>query len=188
MGPEDRARERIDAILEAGGWCVQDYKDLNLAAGPGIAVRGFPLKSGHGAVDYVLFVDAQAIGVVEAKAVAQPSLSMGSVRQIPVAIPPRKEQNQIVSIIEAREGAVGKQLQRSTRLRQSILKRAFESKLVQQDSSDEPAAKLLARIKVERDAMEEIEAKSRPSHGRRKPQRKRVKKKTDSNLREGHHG
>ena len=32
MGPEDRARERIDAILEAGGWCVQDYKDLNLAA------------------------------------------------------------------------------------------------------------------------------------------------------------
>jgi len=40
-----------------------------MEAGRGIAVREFPLKSGHGTVDYMLYVDAQAIGVVEAKPV-----------------------------------------------------------------------------------------------------------------------
>ena len=35
-------------------------------------------------------------------------------------------------------------------LRQSILKQAFEGKLVPQDPNDEPAEKLLARIRAER--------------------------------------
>jgi type I restriction enzyme S subunit len=37
---------------------------------------------------------------------------------------------------------------RSDRLRQSILKRAFEGKLVPQDPEDEPAIELLARIQA----------------------------------------
>jgi len=65
MTPEERARQKIDELLEAAGWKVQDRKDLNLGAALGIAVREFPLKSGY--ADYLLFVDRKAIGVVEAK-------------------------------------------------------------------------------------------------------------------------
>ena len=45
--PEQRARREIDANLEAAGWLVQDLKELELTAGPGIAVREFPTKSGR---------------------------------------------------------------------------------------------------------------------------------------------
>jgi len=42
---------------------------------------------------------------------------------------------------------VAADLKRASRLRQSILKRAFAGRLVPQDPSDEPAAKLLERIR-----------------------------------------
>ncbi|MDH3675251.1 MAG: hypothetical protein OES12_07125 [Anaerolineae bacterium] len=38
---------------------------------------------------------------------------------------------------------------RAERLRQSILKQAFEGRLVRQDPEDEPASMLLERIRVE---------------------------------------
>ena len=65
--PEDRARQNIDRLLADAGWVVQDKKDANLSAGRGVAVREFPLKSGHGEADYLLFLDGAPIGVVEAK-------------------------------------------------------------------------------------------------------------------------
>ena len=65
--PEARAREKIDALLAQAGWLVQDRADMNLTAGDGIAVREFKLEQGHGYVDYLLFVDGNALGVVEAK-------------------------------------------------------------------------------------------------------------------------
>jgi len=40
---------------------------LNLGAAPGVAVREFPLQTGF--ADYLLFVDRQAAGVIEAKPV-----------------------------------------------------------------------------------------------------------------------
>jgi type I restriction enzyme R subunit len=52
--PEDRARENIDKLLTAAGWIVQDKKEANLTAGRGVAVREFPMKSGHGEADYLL--------------------------------------------------------------------------------------------------------------------------------------
>ena len=67
MTPEEQARENIDAHLSEAGWVVQDRDALNLYAANGVAVREFPLKSGHGTADYLLFVDQKAIGVVEAK-------------------------------------------------------------------------------------------------------------------------
>jgi type I restriction enzyme R subunit len=66
-GPEWLARQKIDASLAEAGWVVQDRADLNLDAGRGVAVREFPLASGHGHVDYLLFVDGKACGVLEAK-------------------------------------------------------------------------------------------------------------------------
>jgi type I restriction enzyme, R subunit len=65
MKPEDKAREKIDQLLDAAGWKLQDLKEINLGASLGVAVRYFPLKSGI--ADYLLFVDRKAIGVIEAK-------------------------------------------------------------------------------------------------------------------------
>ena len=65
MTPEELARKSIDLQLEACGWQVQDYRDMNIMAQTGIAIREFPL--GQDAADYMLYVDGKAIGVVEAK-------------------------------------------------------------------------------------------------------------------------
>jgi type I restriction enzyme R subunit len=65
MTPEEEARQLIDELLEAAGWQIQDYKQVNLDAAPGVAIREFPLKSGS--ADYMLFVDRKAAGVIEAK-------------------------------------------------------------------------------------------------------------------------
>ena len=67
MTPEQQARTQIDALLEKAGWTVQDPDAVNLYAGRGVAVREFGLKPGHGAADYLLYVDQKAAGVVEAK-------------------------------------------------------------------------------------------------------------------------
>ncbi|MEE0685908.1 MAG: hypothetical protein UEA60_04565 [Lachnospiraceae bacterium] len=54
MSPEEKARLVIDEQLKQSGWIIQDMKDLNLAAGRGVAVREYPTSSGE--VDYALFV------------------------------------------------------------------------------------------------------------------------------------
>jgi type I restriction enzyme R subunit len=66
--PEQKARREIDAKLIASGWLVQNRDDLDLTAGRGIAVREFPMKSGFGFADYLLYLDRKALGAVEAKA------------------------------------------------------------------------------------------------------------------------
>ena len=66
--PEQRARANIDRLLGQAGWAVQDLAALNVHAGRGVAVREFPLRSGHGTADFLLYVDGRAAGVVEAKA------------------------------------------------------------------------------------------------------------------------
>lgn len=65
MTPEAQARQIIDSKLVQAGWIVQDHKAINLGAGPGVAVREFPTDSGP--ADYLLFVQRQAVGVIEAK-------------------------------------------------------------------------------------------------------------------------
>ncbi|MBI5314721.1 MAG: DEAD/DEAH box helicase family protein [Nitrospirae bacterium] len=65
--PEDQAREHIDQALEKCGWKVQDFKSANLGAGRGVVLRNFPLVSGHGFADYLLYVDGKAAGIIEAK-------------------------------------------------------------------------------------------------------------------------
>lgn len=65
MTPESKARQKIDQKLEQAGWVLQDMKQLNLSAGMGVAVREFPTDTGP--ADYMLFVNRNAVGVIEAK-------------------------------------------------------------------------------------------------------------------------
>lgn len=72
-----------------------------------------------------------------------------------VPLPSVAEQDQIISEVERRlsvadqiEKTINTSLKQAERLRQSILKRAFAGKLVPQDATDEPAEKLLERIRA----------------------------------------
>lgn len=65
MPSEAQARQSIDQRLVQAGWLVQDRKALNLGAGVGVAVREYPTATGP--ADYVLFVERQSVGVIEAK-------------------------------------------------------------------------------------------------------------------------
>lgn len=92
-------------------------------------------------------------------AVNQASINQQDVLATLVPLPPYEEQlaiasevERLLSIIEESEFQVQVDLKRATRLRQSILKRAFEGRLVPQDPTDEPADKLLERIRQERAA------------------------------------
>jgi type I restriction enzyme, R subunit len=65
MTPETKARQQIDEKLTQAGWAVQDMKQLNLGAAIGVAVREYPTDTGP--ADYALFVNREAVGVIEAK-------------------------------------------------------------------------------------------------------------------------
>lgn len=66
MTPEGKARQRIDEKLEQAGWVVQDLRQLDLGTARGVAIREYPTDTGP--ADYVLFVDREPVGVIEAKA------------------------------------------------------------------------------------------------------------------------
>jgi len=114
--------------------------------------------------------------------IAIPNVNASKLKHIAVPLPPLPEQHKIVeeierrfSVVEQVEKAVEQSLKQAERLRQSILKKAFEGKLVPQDPTDEPASVLLERIKKEKEKLEaERKAKRR---NRRVKKRKSFKQK-----------
>ncbi|MGH2361791.1 MAG: restriction endonuclease subunit S [bacterium] len=105
----------------------------------------------------------------------QPNLNLARVARIPVPLPPVTEQHRVISeverrlsVIQAAEEMVEANLTRAERLRQAILRRAFEGKLVPQGADDEPASTLLERIRAERE-----QSGRNASQARRKTSRRR---------------
>ncbi len=97
-------------------------------------------------------------------------LNLGIIRKIPVALPPLHEQHvlieeyeELLSRIKHIEQSVFKVEPIIKSLRQSILKKAFEGKLVPQNPDDEPASELLKRIQAEREKGRDLK-RNRESH------------------------
>ncbi len=67
LTPEQKARVQIDTMLDKAGWEVQSVSSANVHAKQGIAIREFPLETGHGFADYLPYVEGKAAGVIEAK-------------------------------------------------------------------------------------------------------------------------
>lgn len=85
------------------------------------------------------------------------TLSVTKISSLPVPVPPLAEQAAIteeaerrLSVVDRVSAQVEANLVRAGRLRQGILKRAFEGGLVPQDPADEPATVLLDRIRQQR--------------------------------------
>jgi type I restriction enzyme S subunit len=94
------------------------------------------------------------IGTVVSQQVGQANVNGTKLSLMPVPLLPFEEQQEInreiernLSIIDTTDKNADQTLNKSERMRQSILKMAFEGRLVPQDPADEPAEKLLERIK-----------------------------------------
>ncbi len=85
QNPEQKARDAIDNQLRQAGWVIQDKNKIDFSAGVGVAVREYTTDVGP--ADYVLFVDRQAVGVIEAK---------------------REEEGQNITVVEEQSGDYAK--------------------------------------------------------------------------------
>lgn len=105
--------------------------------------------------------------------IGQPNVNGNTLAKIYLPLPPLPEQHKIVEEIERRfsvadevEKTIDQGLRQAERLRQSILKRAFEGNLVPQDPTDEPAGVLLERIRLQRQQSEqEVKPRRRKAGG-----------------------
>jgi type I restriction enzyme, S subunit len=103
--------------------------------------------------------------------VGRPRLNLNEVKSIPLPLPPFQEQTTIADEVESRfsimdevSSIIDANLKRIKALRRSILRRAFQGKLIPQDPNDEPAEKLLE--KISQSASKSIQSKrKRKSNG-----------------------
>lgn len=169
--------ESVDTLIEAGDLLFTRYNGSREFVGVCAAVRAverptaYPDKliRGRTASAWIspLYLEVAVNSGASRAAVerrikttaGQSGISGSDLRSVPVPLPPYAEQRRIVAEVERRlsvadalDRSIEASLRRAERLRQSILKRAFEGKLMPQDPNDEPANALLERIKRERHA------------------------------------
>ena len=89
---------------------------------------------------------------------AIPHLFQKDIKKFNLKVPPKEEQNEIVDVLESRftlvenlEKSINDSLSKALFFRHSILNKAFEGKLVEQNPSDESAQVLLQKIKIEKE-------------------------------------
>jgi type I restriction enzyme S subunit len=97
------------------------------------------------------------VATVKNQQVGQANVNGSKLAACAIPVPPLAEQERIAvkldqarSYIDSLRTSIERDQLRLARLRQSILKWAYEGKLVDQDPSDEPASVLLTRITAER--------------------------------------
>lgn len=117
--PEQKTRENIKRQLKQAGWIVRNYKAANPSVGLGIAVREYPTESGS--ADYILFIDRKPVGITRLKEETK--------FQIDQQIQNVKIEKRF-SEADNLEKAIDEGLEKSETLKQSILKQAFEGRLV----------------------------------------------------------
>ena len=123
------------------------------------SIVGFITEPHHCDINWIEFFIRTAKENLEryAPATAQKNINVEILSDLAVPLPSLAEQNKIVeevelifSIADQLEKTINANIKRAERLRQTILKQAFEGKLVPQIPNDEPAEKLLERIKAEK--------------------------------------
>lgn len=140
------------------------------------AIAGIKLKEdfeqSRRFLKWFLLKNYQDIRLLSAGGV-QPNLNSTIVKKTQFPFPPTQEQNKIIKEIESRlsvcdkiEETIADSLQQAEALRLSIIKKAFEGKLVSQDPNDEPAEKLLERIKLEKLKKEQLKKGKNKSGGK----------------------
>lgn len=189
MNAEQVARLRC-TLLQVGDVLVARMPDPlgRACVFPGLTARAVTavdvciVRTGAAGVDPIWL--AHALNSPEVRA-AIATLQSGSTRKrisranlcsIPLPIPPldeqfriRQEADRLMSLIEELQHSLLVQTSRAGRLRQSILKWAFEGRLVDQDPTDEPASVLLERIRAERESAGGAPPKARRRRNRRAP-------------------
>ena len=77
MTPEQEARRHIDSLLQDAGGVIQDCATANIATHRGLAIREFPLESGHGDdfeyCPHQLDQDTASVDKLEVTRIATPS-------------------------------------------------------------------------------------------------------------------
>ncbi len=116
------------------------------------------------AVEYIFHYLKSPIGQsllgLSSTAVTQANINAEAIKDLPIPIPPLKEQQEIVQRVQAFFKTIDhveqqyKQAKAAfDQLDRSILAKAFRGELVEQDPNDEPASVLLERIRAEREKL-----------------------------------
>lgn len=183
--PRDLLFTRYNGTISLVGVCAVVPEISEFMVHPDKLIRARPLPDGTNSTFIAL---AANVGVsrsfIEKRirtTAGQAGISGSDIKALPVPLPPIDEQEAIVeavedqlSIIEHLEGGLDIRLKSAQSLRQSILRHAFEGKLVPQDPNDEPASELLKRIAIEREDRAREAAAAKAATTKSKKSRKQV--------------
>lgn len=151
---------KITPCMENGKTCIVN----NLQFGVGFGSTEFHVLRSLGKIlpEFIFYFMVQKSFRKQAQnvmtgAVGQRRVPADYLKNIKINLPTLEEQKRIVEEIEKRfavadevEKVVEDNIEKAKQLKQSILKKAFEGRLVPQDPNDEPASILLKKIKQER--------------------------------------